>query len=226
MGEQAGVAALLRHSAHIAQAVPGTVAAVLLVGTVGYTFADVIPDARASVSGYLVMAFVQLYLQLLVTARALVACGLAPPNRDSRRPTMGRYPSAVALNFFYVLGVLAGALLLVVPGIVLFLRWSVALPAMLAEEEGITDALARSWQLTRRRWPLLLPYGGIVIASELAAMALIYLVYPDDGPPAFATAVLANAFFALVLLVGWLMTVSLYARVRDGSTRGSGTAQG
>ena len=44
----------------------------------------------------------------------------------------------------------AGFLLLVVPGILLIIMWSLAVPAKVLEDLGATDAMSRSSELTKR----------------------------------------------------------------------------
>ena len=61
-----------------------------------------------------------------------------------------------AVNLFYFLGVAAGCIALVVPGILLGLAWCVAGPALVVERSGITAVFGRSAELTRNnRWRLL-----------------------------------------------------------------------
>jgi hypothetical protein len=53
------------------------------------------------------------------------------------------------------LGLMLGLLLMIVPGIILSVVWSVAVPAKIAERAGVLQALSRSRDLTRgRRWPI------------------------------------------------------------------------
>jgi hypothetical protein len=53
------------------------------------------------------------------------------------------------------LGLMLGFVLLIVPGIILAVVWSVAIPAKVAERTGVLQAFTRSRDLTRgRRWPI------------------------------------------------------------------------
>lgn len=77
------------------------------------------------------------------------------------------------------LGVMAGFLLLIIPGILIALGWSIAAPIMIVEEKSITDAIGRSWELTKgyKRWILLLwiilMVISVVIGAVLGAFTLI-----------------------------------------------------
>ncbi|KEQ51632.1 hypothetical protein [Sphingobium chlorophenolicum] len=59
----------------------------------------------------------------------------------------------IGLSILMILGVLVGSMLLIVPGVILYLMWSVAVPALVAEEQGVFAAFSRSRALTKGvRW--------------------------------------------------------------------------
>jgi hypothetical protein len=91
-------------------------------------------------------------------------------------PTLG-------LGILVALGTMLGLLLLVVPGIILMVMWSVALPARIHSGPGVTAAMEESADLTKGvRWivfALLLVAGvGFYILNQLAA-APIRLLPPQ-----------------------------------------------
>lgn len=53
------------------------------------------------------------------------------------------------VSFLVTLGGFAGALLLVVPGVILWLGWSISIPVLIQERPGVIASLQRSWELTR-----------------------------------------------------------------------------
>ena len=62
----------------------------------------------------------------------------------------------IGLAIISSIGVFFGILLLIVPGIMLMLAWSVAAPAFVEERDGIFGALGRSMELTSgHRWKIL-----------------------------------------------------------------------
>jgi hypothetical protein len=75
-----------------------------------------------------------------------------------------------------------GCILLIVPGVLLALRWSVAAPILVLEDRGIPESMGRSADLTRnRRWSiflLFLIYFGIqfVLQAALSAVGVGYQV--------------------------------------------------
>lgn len=65
-----------------------------------------------------------------------------------------------------------GSILLIVPGVLLFIRWWVAVPAVVVERAGIGGSLSRSAELTRgNRWRVL---GALIILLLISTV----LTYP------------------------------------------------
>ncbi len=133
-------------------------------------------------------------------------------------PVMGL---ALAVN----LGVVVGLFLLVIPGVIVFLNWLVAVPARALEGPGVQRAMARSRELVRgNRWRCLalflltymLPLGALV-AAEYAMDALGY----GDGslPDLAAVAVFTTASSLLYSVATAVMFVRL-RELRDGTDAG------
>jgi uncharacterized membrane protein len=92
---------------------------------------------------------------------ALVRAAIADLN--GKRPSIGDcFGTAlylilpvVGVAVLVALGLVLGLMLLVVPGIILWLRWSVSVPVMVGEHRGVFDSMARSRDLTKgHRWAL------------------------------------------------------------------------
>ncbi|WP_420143255.1 glycerophosphoryl diester phosphodiesterase membrane domain-containing protein [Sphingobium sp.] len=67
-----------------------------------------------------------------------------------------RFGAAFGFNLLTGLGVVVGLLFLIVPGVMLFTRWAVGLPALLRENLGVSEAMERSGTLTAgNRWRIL-----------------------------------------------------------------------
>ena len=118
-------------------------------------------------------------------------------------------------------------LLLVVPGMILYIVWSVAGPALVAENTGIFGALSRSASLTKgARWN--------VFAIQLVTWAMYYVVAAitgiivilvsggfqhlaaarADGPSVLAT-LLSGTFNTLSITVGAAIQTALYVELRN-----------
>lgn len=75
----------------------------------------------------------------------------------------------VGLAIVMGLGIGAASLLILVPGIILYVMWFVAVPALVEERRGILAALGRSRQLTAgARWPIF----GLVIAYIILSLLI------------------------------------------------------
>ena len=77
------------------------------------------------------------------------------------------------LNLVIGLGEGLGFLLLIVPGVILTVMWSVAVPVKIAEDTDLSKSISRSNALTKgRRWPI----AGLVLTYAVAYIALLLLL--------------------------------------------------
>lgn len=119
------------------------------------------------------------------------------------------------------LGVLLGLIALLVPGIVLIVRWMPAYAILLAEGESIFGSLAEAWQRTRGHF---VPLGlaGLVCTVPIFAAVLFYAA-AELAPAAWITGALAfaNLSFAGALLTWTGLTVAAHDLVRASRTANS-----
>jgi hypothetical protein len=120
-----------------------------------------------------------------------VACYRAVSDTYLGRPTSARASLSFAadrlgstlwLTIVLVLGLLAGFIALILPGIWLSIAWSVAYPVMLVEGVGGVGALRRSFRLTEGRWwattgRLVVAY---ILATVISAVATALFVVPAN----------------------------------------------
>ncbi len=159
------------------------------------------------------LGLMNLYFQLVVVSAALSAGGVPGYSFKPREPTRGRYPSAFGLSLVWFLGVGGGLVLLVVPGLVLLVRWSVSTPVLLAEDLGILESLRRSWQITRIHWKV----AALVLALDVAMFILVSLAsltYPAWGKIEVGPAIAVNSLFATWCVGMWLLASALYVLIR------------
>ncbi len=106
--------------------------------------------------------------------------------QDALRRTVIHLGPLLLGSLLFALGVVAGFLMLIVPGIILAVGWGVFGPAVVIENLRGSAALGRSWRLTRgRRWPvlgaLLVVFIIVTVISSVIASALTdsddYTVY-------------------------------------------------
>jgi hypothetical protein len=135
-------------------------------------------------------------LQLLAVLLASAACfraiaqaylGDTPDWRASLSYAWHRAPSLLLITLLYGLGVLLGMLLLIVPGIWLYLAWAFAVPVLLVEGLRGRKALGRSFELVKGRWWR--TFGVIVVGFLLASIVsaimqgafLIGIIFEPDN---------------------------------------------
>jgi hypothetical protein len=90
---------------------------------------------------------------------------------DCLRRALDHISTVFVVTILTGLAVLAGAIFLIIPGIWIFCRLIVALPAALIEQRVGSDAVSRSWHLTRdnagRAFVIALLYFVIAIAAGM-----------------------------------------------------------
>lgn len=149
---------------------------------------------------------------------------------EGRSPTVGETVSqglrlalpVLVVQVLYLLGTVAGALLLVVPGVIVALMWILAPSALIVERLGIVDAFKRSRALTKgHRWALL----GLMVVYTLVVVALEWVIFRITSPGmSFVLAATApvNAygvvplFTALTAPLNCVVMTAIYMRLSSG----------
>jgi uncharacterized membrane protein len=129
------------------------------------------------------------------------------------------FGSVFALSLLSGIGTVLGLLLLVVPGILLLVRWIAALPILLAGEAGATDALRQSWDLTRGNVSTILISGLVVFAPlVMVIFAMVALGFEagvaDTGGATTETGLLegmlTNFGISASTVAGWYLALTVY----------------
>jgi hypothetical protein len=87
---------------------------------------------------------------------------------DSYRYAFKRIAGLLLVSILIALAVGVGLILLVIPGIIFAVFFSVAIPAFVIEDKRGTEALSRSWNLVKGSWWHVL--GVIFVAGLIAAV--------------------------------------------------------
>jgi hypothetical protein len=194
-------------------ALPGLVLT-FLVGA--YAGAAVSDFSTGSLTGLYVMLGISVLISIVIGALVQGALTRATVSAsEGRKTSFGENLSTglrvalplIGLGIIIAIGVAIGMVLLVVPGIILALMWSVAAPALVVEREGVFAALRRSSQLTKgARWKILGLFLVVVIAYWLLSLvvSVVGISAYSAGDPAGLTA--ANAIGSVVL--GTLMNAA------------------
>jgi len=117
----------------------------------------------------------ELVLNTVASAVVLAAGVGALRGRVGWGPALMRLPvllfRVVAIELCVVVGVLAGALLLIVPGIIVLVAFSLAEPLAAVDGLGVLDSLEHSWMLSRgHRWRLFAVMLGLLVGYGLGAL--------------------------------------------------------
>jgi MFS family permease len=100
----------------------------------------------------------------------------------------------IGVSLLFGIALVVGFILLIVPGIMIACAWCVAVPALVAERVGVSDAFRRSADLTRgNRWRLF----GLLVIWAVAVMLLSGIIGAVTG----AGALTAGGVFSPVALV-------------------------
>lgn len=126
----------------------------------------------------------------------------------------------VVMSILATLGVLGGLILLVIPGLVIMARWSIAGPLVIARGDGATQALGESWERTRgAEWPILVAAFALLLPLIVVIIACGVLFDPAD-PIGIGVSQLATSATSVVTQT---MGVALYGLI-VGSPAAAGPA--
>ena len=129
-------------------------------------------------------------------------------------PSGGGIGAFILLGILSTLGIFLGLLLVVVPGIVLFVRWSIAVPILLDTDEGPADSLRRSWRETGPCfWPILVTY--LALYGPAVLVAVLGYAWADRDPGNLAGVVVANIGLNVGLILGWHAAVAIYSHFQS-----------
>jgi uncharacterized membrane protein len=131
----------------------------------------------------------------------------------------------VGLIVVMVVAVFVGFMFLFVPGVILYVMWSVASPALVAERTGVFGALGRSRELTKgARWKvfgieviLIIAYyifAGVIGAALVFSVGINLQSLPTTGLP--IGWILVTVIMSTVVNTVWsTVQTSLYVELRN-----------
>jgi hypothetical protein len=128
----------------------------------------------------------------------------------------------IGLAIITAIGIALGMILLIVPGIILALMWSVAVPALVVERVGVFEALGRSNALTKgAKWKIFGLAVIIMVAYWLLSVILgmVGLSAINGSNPEAAVSVsgiIASVVLGTILNTAWgTIQPSLYVELRQ-----------
>ena len=131
-------------------------------------------------------------------------------------PERPRFPVFFLAGIVTTLGIMLGLVLLILPGIVLFVRWSLTVPIILGGDRGVFDSIGDSWRATSgSSWPIFLVWAAIYgPGTAIAALGL----FPSMVADPMLGAAIFNLGFNAALIVGWYASVAIYVRLLGPAT--------
>lgn len=123
-----------------------------------------------------------------------------------------------ALSFLIGFGISIGLALLIVPGVIVWIRWSVAIPAFVQERIGIFRAFGRSSELTMgNRGEVFGILGMLWIGMWAINACANWTLGPaiKDAPNPLPSALLAGILTALSSMVVGTVQTSVYIELRN-----------
>lgn len=171
-------------------------------------------DLATNSQAQFIPAFVvSIYAQVLVIERLLA--DRLPNGRGYRR-----YLSIFGSSLLTGLGTALATLLLILPGIYVSGRWAVTSPVIIAENQGTTGSMQRSWDITARSqrtlFAIFLIAWAVIAASTFANISISspfpWLMDLDAEPVVLSSvSVLAiNVVGTATYLASWLLSTSIY----------------
>lgn len=166
----------------------------------------------SALSGLVYLVFTFLLQAALTQGTITWLNGEKPSFGQSLSVAMKNFLPLVAIAILSALGMGLASFLLVVPGIIVAMMWSVAVPAKVVEGTGITESLGRSRALTKGyRWRIFLLY----LAYFVIALAVSFAIRPLLGVS--MTPKPGELSVAYVLL-DWVVRIGLTSITAVGAT--------
>lgn len=152
-------------------------------------------------------------LQAVIARRARDDDGPHAYSGEAAFGGLNDYLALVVLGLVTSLGIIAGFILLIIPGIVLSLAWLVVVPAMVTERLGVMDSIRRSNALTGNARGQIL---GLSVAVGLMGWLIAWLVgMIVDAVGVSVVTLVANPMLQVVIgLVNSALAVAIYQELR------------
>jgi len=201
MGRKLTVSEILGEAARLASANAGVaIACVFGLATLNVVLDQVMPGNASTLPA----ALANLGAGYVLISLMLTSLGL--------REGKSGFDAFFGVNFLAGLCIVLGMILLIVPGLILAARWSAANAALLAEGDGVSAALRRSWHMTG---PSLWPIIGIQLLIFVPALVVAFgaLLALDAAMPIAASAIMYVVLFAASTF-SWAAGVAIYSLLR------------
>lgn len=131
--------------------------------------------------------------------------GLRSP--ENRRGEFDAFLPFLALSLLYIAGVILGFIVVILPGLIVMARWSIAQPLLIARGDRPREALGKSWELTKgNEFQILVAMVALYILPLAIMLAAGALFEKGDLVGIVVTQLAASA----MSVIGTALSVGLY----------------
>lgn len=186
----------------------------LLTGA--WVAADFLVDQPAMTGLFTLAALaVSIFGQSILTRRLLSKSGVASVVAMQD----GRYAAVLGIVLLTGLGILGGFILLIIPGLILMVRWFMSVPSMLAENLSVTDGIRASWTTSTHHVGSI--FALILVTAVPVILASIYIVVwgSDDAVIPPLESFWVNLSIASTTVLGWVGATACYTTIHGGQNR-------
>jgi len=194
---------ILSRTAMLARAGAGRVALalVLMVGP-GFLIDSGATSEQGANGLILLTSVVNFFLQYWLTRALLADLGFEVPQRS-------RLLAFLGVSMVTGFGISLGLLLLVIPGLVLIARWSIALPLLLSSDAGVFASIEQSWRQTRGYvWPIIASFLIIYVPGLALYFGGVWLV--STSGLSYPGILAMNFVLSASLIAAWHASVAIF----------------
>jgi hypothetical protein len=145
--------------------------------------------------------------------------GKRPSMGDSLKMAISLLLPVIGIAVLVSLGAGLGFMLLIVPGIILWLRWSVAVPVLVQERRGVFGSMKRSRELTKgSRWALFGFWIILIVAVIVIQLVLSQVVMVFGATTALILDALVTSVVSVVTSVAPAVSYVELRQVKEGTS--------
>jgi len=133
-------------------------------------------------------------------------------------PEFRRFWAFILVYILSILGIALATLALIVPGIIVAVRWVPLLPALLARDEPLMDSFSTSWQLTSgSSWPIFGVALVLIVVSIVVSAVFELAASLAGGVGSFGASVFTAAGESITGLLFTVFAVATWRSLADDS---------
>jgi len=123
----------------------------------------------------------------------------------------GKLPGIIGMAILLWLACMIGFILLIVPGIILAVKFSLALPIYVLEDVSVFAAISRSFQMTKgKAWEI---FGVVLIMGILAGMVGTVAIFVTILPAVLLSSVIFYVFLQMISSLLQMLTGGIFVIV-------------